>query len=64
MPIIRVEMFEGRTQEQKRKLVKELTNAFVKVAGSNPQNVHVIMTDVSKGDWGSGGELCSEKFPD
>ncbi len=64
MPIIRVEMFTGRTKEQKRELVKELTAAFVKVAGSSPQNVHVIMTDVEKDRWGSGGELCSDKFPD
>ena len=64
MPIIHVEMFTGRTQEQKRELAKELTTAFVKVAGSSPQNVHVIMTDVNKGDWSTGGELCSDKFPD
>ena len=29
MPIIRVEMFEGRTIDQKKELVKELTNSFV-----------------------------------
>ena len=29
MPVIRVEMFK-RTLEQKRELVKELTNSFVK----------------------------------
>ena len=27
MPIIRVEMFEGRTIDQKKELVKELTNS-------------------------------------
>ena len=30
MPIIRVEMFEGRTIDQKKELVKELTNSFIK----------------------------------
>ena len=32
MPIIRVEMFAGRTEQQKRVLLRELTNAFVNAA--------------------------------
>lgn len=64
MPIIRVEMFEGRTEQQKRALVRELTDAFVNAAGGTPESVNVVITDVDKSDWGSGGELCSDKFPD
>ena len=64
MPIIRVEMFPGRTPDQKRAIVKELTEAFVRTAGGNPASVHVVLTDVDKGNWGTGGALCSDKFPD
>mgnify|MGYP000479369657 FL=1 len=64
MPIIRVEMFTGRTEKQKRALVRELTDAFVNAAGGTPESVNVVITDVDKSDWGSGGELCSDKFPD
>ncbi|MAQ81593.1 MAG: 4-oxalocrotonate tautomerase [Rhodobacterales bacterium] len=64
MPIIRVEMFTGRTEQQKRALVRELTDAFVNAAGGTPESVNVVITDVDKSDWGSGGELCSDKFPD
>ena len=64
MPIIRVEMFKGRTTEQKRELVKEVTEAFVRTCGGNAAAIHVVITDVDKNDWGSGGELCSDKFPD
>ena len=64
MPIIRVEMFAGRTEQQKRALVRELTDAFVNAAGGTPESVNVVFTDVDKSDWGSGGELCSDKFPD
>ena len=64
MPIIRVEMFKGRSVDQKRVLVKELTDAFVKAAGGTPESVHVVITDVDKSDWGSGGALCLDKFPD
>lgn len=64
MPIIRVEMFAGRTEQQKQALVRELTDAFVNAAGGTPESVNVVITDVDKSDWGSGGELCSDKFPD
>lgn len=52
MPIIRVEMFSGRSVDQKRALVRELTEAFVNAAGVLPQSVHVVITDVDKSDWG------------
>lgn len=63
MPIIRVEMFKGRDVAQKRALVKGLTDAFVAACGGNPASVHVVVSDVDKQNWGSGGELCSDKFP-
>jgi len=64
MPIIRVEMFPGRTEDQKRELVKELTDAFVRTAGGKPDSVFIVLTDVEKSNWGSGGELCADKFSD
>lgn len=64
MPIVRVEMFAGRSVEQKRELVKELTDAMVRVCGNSPSSIHVVIDDVQKENWGMGGELCSDKFPD
>jgi 4-oxalocrotonate tautomerase len=61
MPMIRVEMFPGRTPDQKRELVRELTEGFVRAAGGNPQGIHVVITEVDPGDWGSGGKLASDK---
>ena len=64
MPIIRVEMFKGRSADQKRRLVKELAETFARVAGGNPAAIHVLISDVDKEDWGIGGELALDKFPD
>lgn len=61
MPVIRVEMFKGRTADQKRALAKELTDAFVKTAGGTPESVHIVMTDVAKDDWTGAGKLCSDE---
>ena len=64
MPIIRVEMFKGRNAAQKKALIEELTAGYVKTCGGTPQSVQIVISDVDKGDWSSGGEVCSEKFPD
>jgi 4-oxalocrotonate tautomerase len=64
MPLITVEMFEGRTVDQKRELVRALTDTFCEVAGGSPAAVQIMIRDVAKSNWGSGGELCSDKFPD
>ncbi len=61
MPTIRVEMFEGRTPEQKKNLVKALTQAAVDTLGSKPESVDVILFDIKKTEWASGGVLWSEK---
>ena len=62
MPLIRVEMFAGRTDEQKKILVKELTDSFIKSCGGNRKAVDVIITDIEQKNWGKAGELYSNKI--
>ena len=59
MPVIRVEMFKGRTPEQKSALVREVTDAFVRTAGGTPEAVQIVITDVEKSDWAVAGTLAS-----
>ena len=47
MPVIRVEMFK-RTQEQKRNLARELTEAFVNTCGGNKEAIKILITEVDK----------------
>lgn len=61
MPMIRVEMFPGRTADQKRALVKALTEAFVSTAGGTPQGVQIVLSEVEKSDWATAGILASDK---
>ena len=60
MPTLHVELFEGRTKEQKAALAHELTQACVRVLGSKPEGVDVIFVDVKKENWASGGVLWSD----
>ena len=61
MPIIRVEMYAGRTVEQKRALAKELTDAFIRAAGSTPDQVTIVIDDVAKDNWATAGVLAADK---
>ena len=61
MPTIRVELLEGRTAEQKTALVKALTQAAVDSLGSNPESVDVVLFDIPRHNWATGGVPWSEK---
>ena len=60
MPLIRVEMFR-RTQEQKRDLARELTEAFVRTCGGNKDAIKILITEVDKNNWASGGIITADK---
>lgn len=64
MPIIRVELFEGRPIEKKRELVKALTAEMVRVTGVGEASVTVIIDEIKKENWAAGGDLFADKFPD
>jgi 4-oxalocrotonate tautomerase len=64
MPIIHVEFFPGRTLEQKRELVGALTEAMVRIAKVEPQDVWVVIEEVAKENFAVGGVLCSDDAHD
>ena len=64
MPIIRVEMWEGRSKNQKRELVKSFSKEMARITGCGVDSIYVVIDEIKKENWGAGGELCSEKYPD
>ena len=61
MPIINVQLLEGRTAEQKRAFAKAITEAASATLTCSPESVQIIIQDVRKEDWASGGMLWSDK---
>ena len=53
-------MMEGRTVEQKKKLVAEITRVSVEILGGVPESVDIIITDIQRENWATGGKLWSE----
>jgi len=64
MPVIKVEMFAGRSPEKKRELARSLTEAFLNTCGGKPESVQVIFQDISKEDWAIGGRIAADLYPD
>ena len=60
MPVIIVEMWDGRTIDQKKKLAEGITSAFVKI-GTPAEAVHIILKDNPKHNWAVAGKLVSEE---
>lgn len=58
MPIIRVELFEGRTREQKEAFTQAVTKAAVEILKAPQDHTWVVFSDHKKSDWGMGGKLC------
>jgi 4-oxalocrotonate tautomerase len=60
MPIVRVEMWEGRTQDQKAELARAITDAVVRIAKTTPEATIVVFEDVARDNWATGGVLASQ----
>ena len=62
MPVVIVEMWEGRTLEQKEKLINGITKAFEEI-GTKAESLNIVIHDVPKTNWGKGGQQASKLPP-
>lgn len=60
MPIVRVEMWEGRTAAQKRELARVITDAMVNIAHTTAEATIIVFEDIEKENWAQSGKLASE----
>jgi 4-oxalocrotonate tautomerase len=61
MPILRLEMHPGRSPEQKRAFVSEVTRVAVETLSCPPESVDVLITEVPREHWAKAGKLVSDK---
>jgi 4-oxalocrotonate tautomerase len=55
MPLVQVTMIEGRSQEKKEALIREVTDAVARTADAPLETIRVILYEVPAGQWGVGG---------
>lgn len=55
MPIIQVQVLKGRSREEVRGLIVDITDAAVKNLSVKPEQVRVLVTEMEHSHWGAGG---------
>jgi 4-oxalocrotonate tautomerase len=60
MPIITIEMLEGRTIEQKRELVSAITADVVRIAKVDPAAVEIIIREMKRENFSRAGRLLCD----
>jgi 4-oxalocrotonate tautomerase len=63
MPVIKVELSAGRSQEQKQLVVNDITKSLVDHCGCTPESVHVVFVDVKPSDWAVAGTFLGVPQP-
>lgn len=61
MPIIQVEMLKGRSLEQKRQMVKEITEVVTRTASCPKEAVRIIIREMDFENFGEAGVLRIDK---
>ncbi|MDQ0972270.1 4-oxalocrotonate tautomerase [Bacillus niacini] len=56
MPIIQVQMMEGRPKEKVAELIRNVTNTVSETLDAPKENIRVIVTEIPKTHWGKAGE--------
>jgi len=57
VPIVQVELFSGRTLEQKRALVDQVTKAICQSLSVPPEAVRIILREMKHEDYAVAGRL-------
>jgi 4-oxalocrotonate tautomerase len=61
VPVVTVQMLSGRSDDQKRSLVKAMTDAMVTTCGVSADAVWVIVNEVERENWAAGGVTYADK---
>lgn len=61
MPIIQVNILEGRPPEKIKALIENITDTVVETLDAPKENVRVLVTEMPKTHWGIAGVPVSER---
>jgi len=56
VPVVTIEWYEGRSDEQKREIAERVTEVLVDTGKTSRDHVWIRFVDSKKSDWYMGGE--------
>ncbi|TSI08713.1 4-oxalocrotonate tautomerase [Lysinibacillus sp. BW-2-10] len=60
MPIIQIQILEGRSEETVEVLIENVTNSVSETLNTPTDNIRVIVTEVPNTHWGRAGKPMSK----
>jgi 4-oxalocrotonate tautomerase len=57
MPFVHIELYKGRTPEQKMDCARDIVAAIQKHLNAPPEATQVVFVDVEKSDWLTGNKI-------
>ena len=64
MPVVKIDLWKGRKKETRKALIEKVTSAVADAIDCPKEAVQIIINEVDKDNWGTGGIPASVKFPD
>ena len=61
MPLVHIDLIEGRNEEQLKGLVADVTSAIVKNTGAPAEHVHLVLNEMKKSTYSVAGKLKSDE---
>lgn len=60
MPIVQIQLLEGRSAEVKREIIYEMTETLSKVLGAPKESIRIIIQEIPMEHWGVNGKTILE----
>ena len=61
MPHVQITLLEGRTVEQKRRVVKRITEVIQEELGVKPEALSIVFVEVAREDYARNGVLIADR---
>lgn len=60
MPVVNIQMFAGRSENQKKELARAITEAVVNIAKTTAEETVIIFHDIERNNWAKAGVTASD----
>lgn len=61
MPLVHIDLIEGRSEEQLKGLVKDVTAAIAKNANVPEERIHIVLNEMRPDCYSVAGKMASDK---
>ncbi|MBO8441667.1 MAG: 4-oxalocrotonate tautomerase [Firmicutes bacterium] len=61
MPLVHIDLIAGRSDQQLKNLVRDVTDAIVKNTGAPAEHVHIVLNEMQKNRYSVARKMRSEE---